>query len=248
MKNYQVILVDDERSALELLKRKVEFLFPNLKVAGTFQDPRKAISFIKSNSVDILFLDIEMPHLNGFEMLAQLSELSFQVIFVTAYNEYALTAIKQSAVDYILKPIDDKELVIAVQKAAEAIEKELQAESTEKLFGLLRDTMKRTHKLIVPTAKGLSLIPESEVLHLEGYEGYTRIHLVDGSTVLSSYSLGRFDRDDSKVFFKCHKSHIVNLEHVRAFENEGYLLLEKNHRVPISRTHRKAFLKLFNDN
>jgi two-component system LytT family response regulator len=247
VRTYQVILVDDERSALELLKRKVETLFPHLMVVGSYQDPRKAISYVKTNHIDIMFLDIEMPHLNGFEMLAQLSEVSFQVIFVTAYNEYALPAIKQSAVDYILKPIDDTELNSAVQKAVEAIEKELQVESTEKLVSLLRDTMKRTHKLIVPTAKGLSLIPESEVLHLEGYEGYTRIHLVDGSTVLSSYSLGRFDRDDSKMFFKCHKSHIVNLEHVRAFENEGYLLLEKDLRVPISRTHRKAFLKLFHE-
>ena len=248
MNTLNAIVVDDERSALELLRQKVITLHPDINISGAFQDPREALDYIKERPPDILFLDIEMPRMNGFQLLSELTDLSFQVIFVTAYNEYALKAIKESAVDYVLKPVDDADLIAAVKKARNNIEQQRQVESGEKLVQVLRDTIKRSNKLIVPTSKGMSLIPEAEVLHLEGYEGYTRIHLYNGDEIMSSYSLGKFEKSASDVFFKCHKSHIVNLERVRAFENEGYLVLDNEARVPISRSNRKPFLDLFNEN
>ncbi len=246
MKNYNIILVDDEISALKGLQQKVEKNFPNLTLMGTFQKPEEAIDFIRKNPPDLLFLDIQMPRMNGFELLESLEDISFQIIFVTAYSEYAIKAFKESAVDYILKPVDTDELISAVQKAVQRIEMEEEATSHLELVEVMRETLQKSEKLVVPTSKGLSFIPQKEVYHLEGYEGYTKIHMVSNTEILSSYSLGKFEKMLGRLFFKCHKSHIINLEKVRSFENEGYLVLENGSRVPISKTYRKTFLELFN--
>jgi len=245
MSQLKAILVDDEISNLKGLEKKLKTLFPEIEISGMFQSPEDAVSAINTTQLDILFLDIQMPRIDGFELLSRLKHINFQIIFVTAYSEYAIEAFKQSAVDYILKPIDNDDLKIAVQKALSNIVSEKEKQSNSRLLDLLSETVKK-NKVVVPTSKGISFIPEEEVMHLEGYEGYTRIHLIDSTMLMSSYNLGKFEKLLSSKFFKCHKSHIVNLERVRHFENEGYIVLDTDYRVPISKTNRKAFLELFN--
>ncbi|QJP35697.1 response regulator transcription factor [Nonlabens sp. Ci31] len=244
MKKYKAILVDDEFSALQNLHKKVLKVGNQIEVIATFQDPKKAIAAIVEHTPDLLFLDIQMPGMTGFELLQQLTHLSAQVIFSTAYNEYALEALKNNAVDYVLKPVDNEELKRAIDKAITNIEKEA-TDSNANLVALLNKIIDRDHKLKVPTQKGISFIPQEEVIHLEGYEGYTKIHLVDGKTLISSYSLGKFSDYLDDYFFKCHKSHIVNIKAVRAFENEGYVVIGEDYRVPITKTYKQAFLDLF---
>ena len=244
MSTLTAILIDDEISNLKGLEQKLGKLFPDIVIENTFQKPEEAIKVLQKQQPDVVFLDIEMPRINGFDLLAQLEIVDFQVIFVTAYSEYAIEAFKQNAVDYVLKPIDDAELINAVNKALHIIKTKSELESNHKLVNLLTSTIS-SNKIIVPTQKGMSFIPQEEVLHLEGYEGYTKIHLIDGKTIMSSYNLGKFEKLLNATFFKCHKSHVVNLEKVRHFENEGYLVLEDNQRVPISRTNKKAFLEQF---
>ena len=244
MSTLTAILIDDEISNLKGLEQKLGKLFPDIVIENTFQKPEEAIKVLQKQQPDVVFLDIEMPRINGFDLLAQLETVDFQVIFVTAYSEYAIEAFKQNAVDYVLKPIDDAELINAVNKALHIIKTKSELESNHKLVNLLTSTIS-SNKIIVPTQKGMSFIPQEEVLHLEGYEGYTKIHLIDGKTIMSSYNLGKFEKLLNATFFKCHKSHVVNLEKVRHFENEGYLVLEDNQRVPISRTNKKAFLEQF---
>ena len=245
MKTITAILVDDEISALKGLEQKVEKLFPEIKILHTTQNPDEAIKFIESSNPDIVFLDVEMPRINGFELLSKLKEVHFQVIFVTAYSEYALKALKQSAIDYVLKPVDNEELSAAINKALQAIELEHQSKSNAKLIEILTESITNSNKIIVPTHKGLSFIPQDEVLHIEGYEGYTKFHLTNNTKLVSSYSLGKFEKSLSTIFFKCHKSHIINIEKVRSFENEGYIVLEGDYRVPISKANKKVFLDLF---
>lgn len=242
----KVILVDDEISNLKGLEKKLIFLFPEIQIIGSYQTPEDAIINIEAQQPDIIFLDIEMPRINGFELLSKLKKVDFQVIFVTAYSDYALEAFKRSAVDYILKPIDNADLEIAVNKALKTISLERGQSTNANLVALLTSTVLKKNKVIVPTAKGISFLPEEEVMHLEGYEGYTRIHLMDHTIITSSYNLGKFEKLLSSKFFKCHKSHIVNLEHVRHFENEGYIVLDTNSRIPISKSNKKTFLELFN--
>ncbi|MDO6596922.1 LytTR family DNA-binding domain-containing protein [Oceanihabitans sp. 2_MG-2023] len=245
MNSITAILVDDEISNLKGLQRKLENLFPKIQISGAFQKPEDAIQAIQQQEPNILFLDIEMPRMNGFELLSKLNEINFQVIFVTAYNAYALKAFKKNAVDYVLKPIDNEDLVTAVNKAFEIIKLKNESESNLKIVSLLEESISKNNKIIVPTQKGISFIPQDEVLHLEGYEGYTKIHLIHNTTIISSYNLGKFEKLLNTNFFKCHKSHIINLEKVRHFENEGYIVLDNNYRVPISKTNKKAFLSLF---
>jgi len=243
--NIKAILVDDEISNLKGLQRKLENLFPSIHVSGAFQKPEDAIQAIIDEKPNLLFLDIEMPRINGFELLARLKEVHFHVIFVTAYSEYALKAFKKSAIDYVLKPIDNDDLVFAVNKALDIIKLKKESESNSKLLSVLEENISKSNKIIVPTQKGISFLPQDEVLHLEGYEGYTKIHLINNTTITSSYNLGKFEKLLNTTFFKCHKSHIINLEKVRHFENEGYILLDNDYRVPISKTNKKAFLSLF---
>jgi two-component system LytT family response regulator len=244
MKKYSAILVDDEYSALQNLHNKVLKVGSQVSVIATFQKPEKAIASIIENTPDIVFLDIQMPGMTGFELLQHIPTLTSQVIFSTAYNEYALEALKNNAVDYVLKPVDNEELKKAIDKAIDNIEKKA-ADSNANLVELLNKIIDRDHKLKVPTQKGISFIPQEEVIHLEGYDGYTKIHLIDGKTLTSSYNLGKFSDYLDDYFFKCHKSHIVNIKAVRAFENEGYVVLGENYRVPITKTYKQAFLDLF---
>lgn len=240
------ILVDDEISNLKSLQKKIKSLYPEIEILGAYQKPEEAIIALEKEAVNILFLDIQMPRINGFELLSKLTDVNFQVIFVTAYSEYAIDAFKKSAIDYVLKPIDNDDLVIAINKALEIIKLKNEKVSNLKLVNLLEENISKNNKIIIPTLKGISFIPQDEVLHFEGYEGYTKIHLVNNVTITSSYNLGKFEKLLSSKFFKCHKSHIINLEKVRHFENEGYIVLDNEYRVPISKTNKKAFLKLFN--
>ncbi len=245
-KSYTAVIIDDELSALKGLENKLTALFPNLEIAGRFRKPEEAIEWLSENTPDIVFLDIQMPRMTGFELLARLKSVHFQLIFVTAYCDYALDAIKQSAVGYVMKPVDDDDLSRAVSKALEIIEMQEEARQTKKVMDLLSQTLSETGKIIVPTSRGFSFIPKDDVIRIEGYEGYTKFHLAGGEELVSSYNLGKFEKKlNDKRFFKCHKSHIINLKKVKGYENEGFILLENNHRVPISRTYKKAFLGLF---
>ena len=246
MKQIKTILVDDEDSALKGLKNKVEKLFPEIEILNIYQKPEEAITGINKLNPDLVFLDIEMPRMDGFELLSELSHINFQVIFVTAYSEYALKALKNSAIDYLLKPVDDIDLKIAVTKAIQIINEKEQNETNSSLISLLTKTKSAGNNITVPTSRGISFIPQEEVMHLEGYKGYTKIHLEDGETITSSYNLGKFEKMLNSNFFKTHKSHIINIDKVRHFENEGYIILNDDYRVPIAKANKKDFLELIN--
>lgn len=240
------ILIDDEFSALRGLQQKLHKNFPEIEILNTFQQPEKAIEALQQKQPDLVFLDIQMPRMTGFELLTKLKNIDFQIIFVTAYNEYALEALKVSAVDYVLKPVDGDDLIIAVNKALKLIEEKQTNAHQANLVKLLSKTVLNNNKVVIPTTTGLSFITQEEILHLEGYDGYTKFHLSTGETIISSYNLGKFEKKlNPNLFFKCHKSHIIQIARVRNLENEGYILLENKQRVPISKTNKKLFLEFF---
>lgn len=245
MNTITAILVDDEIPNLKGLRKKMEKLFPEIKILNCYQKPEEAITAINNNQPNILFLDIQMPRINGFELLSQLKEIDFQIIFVTAYSEYAIAAFKKSAIDYILKPIDNDDLIIAVNKAITNIKSQNENENNTKLIDFLSKEITQNNTLLIPTVKGVSFIKQNEILYLEGYKGYTKIHLEDKTIIISSYNIGKFENQLSTQFFKCHKSYIVNLSFIKQFEKEGYILLTNDFRLPVSKANRNNLISLF---
>ena len=244
MSKITAIIVDDEISNIKGLQKKVTNLFPEITIIATHQKPEEAIISIEKNKPDILFLDVEMPRINGFELLSKLREINFEIIFVTAFSEYAIEAFKNCAIGYILKPIDNDDLIKSIHKAKENIALKLENKKNVHLLQFISEANTNSNKLIIPTIKGVSFIPQKEVIHIEGFDGYTKIHLIDNTKIVSSYNIGKYEKVMCSFFYKCHKSHIINLEKVRHFENEGYIVLENKKRVPVSKTKRKEFIDL----
>ena len=244
MTNINCILVDDEIASLKNLERKINQFFPNLNILDKFQNPEDAISFLNTNEVSLVFLDIQMPRINGFEVLTTVKNVDFKVIFVTAYNEYALEALKKSAIDYILKPIDDDDLKVAIQKTIKLIDEENESTHNKELLELLQESISNQKKLLVPNEKGFSVIDQNDILYLEGYDGYTKINIDPERQIISSYGLGKYEQKLNANFFKTHKSYIVNLNKIIEFEKEGYVVLSNNVRIPISKKSKNELLDL----
>lgn len=244
MTNINCILVDDEIASLKNLERKINQFFPNLTILEKFQKPEDAILFLNTNEVSLVFLDIQMPRINGFELLTTVKNVDFKVIFVTAYNEYALEALKKSAIDYILKPIDDDDLKVAIQKTIKIIDEENESTHNKELLELLQESISNQKKLLVPNEKGFSVIEQNDILYLEGYDGYTKINIDPERQIISSYGLGKYEQKLNANFFKTHKSYIVNLNKIIEFEKEGYVVLSNNVRIPISKKSKNELLDL----
>lgn len=237
----KAILVDDEEKALKSLASKIEQFFPEIEIVQLEQNPEKSVEIIKQQQPDIVFLDVEMPVLSGFDVLANIENPNFEIIFVTAYSNYAIEAFQHCAIGYVVKPIDNDELKLAINNALKNIDSKSSLVKNQALLELLTDSSDK--KIIIPTSTGFSLVKLTDILHLEGYSGYTKIHLIDNSEIISSYNIGKFEKMLNDSFFKCHKSHIVNLKRIKAFENEGYLVLENDVRVIISRAKKKDILE-----
>lgn len=238
------ILIDDEAKALKMLQKKIEKNFPQLEILDSFQEPEQAVTAIKKLKPDLVFLDIAMPNMSGFDVLSQFDEPDFEVIFVTAYDNYAIQAIRHAAIGYIVKPIDDEALAQAIKKA----EKNIQLKSAKNNNKVLLDLLtEKSNTISIPTQDGYTFIKKENVIRLEGADGYTKIICKDKSEYLSSYNLGKFlELLDTNNFFQPHRSHIINLKYVTRYLNEGYLELADKTMVPLVKTKRKAFLDLMN--
>lgn len=238
----QAIIVDDEKNAMESLALKVSKYFPNISITHKFQNPQKAVEEINKSHPHILFLDIEMPVLSGFDVLSKIENPNFEIIFVTAYNEYAIDAIKHCAIGYIVKPIDNDELKAAIDNALKNINQKSPLEKNRQLLENLVSNGNST--IVIPTQKGLSFIKIENIIRFEGIDGYTQIILVDSKPILSSYSIGKFSKNNTLINFGlAHKSHFINLDFVKEYLNEGYIILTNNDKIPVSKTKRVEFLE-----
>lgn len=241
-KNINAIIIDDEKNALENLALKVSKYFPEIAITHTFQNPKKAIEEINNKQPDLVFIDIEMPVLSGFDVLSKIENPDFEIIFVTAYNEYAINAIKHSAIGYIVKPIDNDELVPAIKNALKNINQKSTLEKNRLLLENLITNGNST--IVIPTQKGLSLIKTNDIIRFEGIDGYTKIILTNNTSILSSYSIGKFTQTTNlNNFYLIHKSHFINLNYLKEYLNEGYVIMTNNDKAPITKIRRKIFLE-----
>lgn len=241
----KVIIIDDEKHAIITLQHLLQ-KFDDVEILETIQDSSKAKAIIEDKKPDLLFLDIEMPILNGFELLQEFEELNFKVIFTTAYDQYAIKALKINALDYLLKPIDLDELRNALDKY---VTNEIFT-SNEQIAQLTQFNISQmSETLALSTQKGLVFIKIKDIMYFEADGSYTHVYMSEGQQHLVSKSLSNFEEvlQDNPLFFRSHKSNLVNLNFIKQYirGEGGELIMQNDKSIVLSRNKKQEFLNLF---
>jgi len=242
----KAILVDDEPDGIRTLHKMLELHCPQIKVAATCSNAMEAIHQIKEIHPDVVFLDIQMPGKSGLELLSELPVKNFEVIFVTAHNEYILQALQYSAADYLLKPVDEDRLIEAVQRVESKLETGKREERKEALLHNLHKTGSPAEmRLCLPTLKGFIVLKLEEIIYCEAERSYTIFHLEGNRTVTVSRPL--FDYDvllKDTTFLRIHKSYLINLLHVKEYQRGegGLVIMSDNAEIEVSRRKKDLFL------
>jgi len=244
----KAIIIDDENKARSVLKTLVQEDCPEITFLDEASDLLSGVQKIKITNPDIVFLDIEMPEHSGLEIINFFKDepVNFQIIFTTAYNQYAIEALKLSAIDYILKPIDSEELVSAVRKAKYAIEKNNinnKLSNIEKVFNQLS-----LNKIALEVPKGILFVSHDDIIMFEADGVYTKVYLKNGKIELISKTLKYFveQLEDKSIFYKPHRSYLINLKFMNQLvKKDGlHIVLENKKTIPISRDKKNEFLRL----
>ena len=241
----KVVIVDDEIDAVKSVELVLKNYCTNVKVVGIAHSALQGIKVINEKKPDLVLLDIDMPHGSGFDLLEGLPERKFLVIFVTAYNEFAIKAFKVNAIDYILKPLDIDDLITAVEKAEKLIDKN--KENLPDYESLLK-TIKPIpcNKISIPTRDAIEFIDPCEIIYIEGDGSYSKIFFNNRKELLVSKNLKEIqDMLDENAFFRSHNSQIVNLNHVAKFniKEGGYIEMSNGTLINLSRRRKDEFME-----
>ncbi|MGC4235682.1 MAG: LytTR family DNA-binding domain-containing protein [Niabella sp.] len=244
----KILIIDDEAAASNMLKLLIEKHVAGEKQVQVCNNPTTAVAVITGFQPHLIMLDIEMPHLNGFDLLNQLGSWDFDVIFTTAYDQYAIKAIRFSALDYLLKPIDIVDLQNAVYRHIAL--RENKAAPKEVLVNNLMSNLQQkdsaAFKLALNTMEGYYFFPPREIIRCEGNDNYTRFYLVNGEALLVSRTLKDFEEILTDYdFVRAHKSHLVNMSYVTRFDKEGLIWLTNGISIPVSRRKKAQIVRYF---
>jgi len=242
------IIIDDEQHAIESLKYELLENCSQILIVATTTNPVEGLELIKKLQPDLIFMDIEMPQMNGFELLSQVeNNIDFDVIFVTAYDHYAIKAFKFSAVDYLLKPVNGLHLKMAVS----LLEKRKYSFNNRHLKTLINNISKKDQKLekiVLPTSTGLEFVEVNNIVRCESNGNYCKVHLIDKQTIFLAKTLKEiesllFDQG----FYRVHNSHLISMVHIVRYihSDGGFIELVDNSKIPISRNRKKEFLLKF---
>jgi two-component system LytT family response regulator len=244
----KAILIDDEAHCLDSLSILLNEYCPTVQIIEKCSSPEQGFAAIKDLNPDLVILDIDMPGMNGFELLDQFQIITFAVIFVTGHDQYAIRAIHLSALDYLLKPVNPQELIKSVNK----VQTRRQLPTTEQLEMLLKQLIDKDYqpvKIAVSTLEGFEMIPAEQVIRCEAFNNYTRLYLKENKKITASRTLKEIEHQlhNFPFFFRVHHSYIVNLnEVVRYVRGEGgHLVMSDGSTVNVSRSRKEALLKLF---
>jgi two-component system, LytTR family, response regulator len=245
----KAVLVDDEVHCLDTLEMLIADYCPDVQVAGRCLSGKKALEFINKVQPELVFLDIEMPTMNGFELLENYDQIPFSVIFTTGYDQYAIKAIRFSALDYLLKPIDPRELVASIHKVQ--VQKNLP--SPEQLMMLMNQIHHKEinyNKIAIPTSEGFELVPADQVVFCEASDNYTHLFLKNGTKITACRTLKEIEEqlDDFSSFQRVHHSFIVNLNEAKKYirGDGGYIVMNNGSTINVSRSRKDMLLKKFN--
>tara|TARA_R110000868_G_scaffold93810_6_gene259503 strand:- start:14072 stop:14806 length:735 start_codon:yes stop_codon:yes gene_type:complete len=241
----EAVLVDDEIKALQSLSWELTNFSDEIKVVASFTDPVEALKYLEQHPPDCLFLDIEMPTMDGFQFIQKLQNKEFPVVITTAYNQYAIKALKNEAIDYLLKPIDTDDLNATISKIKKFNNKNYTAEKLEKiLLKFNSDSLQK--KITINTDGKLLFLQSDEILFAESDGNYSTLFLSDGQKILLTKKLKEVNQILPKdTFFRIHNSFIINLNKIKEFlKTDGYVILQSNHKIPVSRQKKSDFLDL----
>ena len=247
MKKLRTILIDDENHCNETLKYELDRHCPQVEVVDVCSSAMEGLTSIDQHQPDLVFLDIEMPKLNGIEMLSKISPVNFSVIFVTAYDQYAIKAFRLSAVDYLLKPVMSDVLIEAVEKA---VNRNMSTSFQEHINTLLQNMQKpiltETARIALPTREGLDFVHVRDIIRCQSESNYTTIYFSNRKSLLLAKTLKELEHLLEEFgFFRCHQSHIIQLSFVEKFvrRDGGYLVMVDGIKIPVSKRKREACLE-----
>lgn len=237
MNTYKAIIIDDDEFIRKSLQDNLERAFPELKLVANCSDAFAGLEAIQHHHPNLVFLDIEMPGLSGFEMLNKINPISFEIIFITSFDHYAIKAIRYSALDYLLKPINPEELKNAIERFKERKGTEFNPVPVlQNFISNLRAKNPDEFKLAISTTEGTLFLPIQDIIRLEAEGSYTTFHLLQRKKLVASRTLKDFaELLDERRFIRIHKSHVVNRRYVKSILNTHQLLMEDNSAVDVSR-------------
>lgn len=245
MNKLTAILVDDMPSALQLLQADIESKHADIEIIGTAKSVVEAAKLLRSETPDILFLDIMLGDGTGFDLLEIIPDLKSKIIFVTASDEYAIKAFKFAAIDYILKPYSDEELATAIDKVKQQLHPD--KEQLKILKNTLESPEKKPQKISLHTLEKISVVDLDEIVRCESDSNNTMFHLADGRKIFVTKTLKYFaDILKEYQFVRVHQSHLINLQYVKEFikSDGGYIILKNGSNVPVSARKRAEVIEI----
>ena len=244
----KVIIVDDEILVAQNLEMLLKRYCPDVVIEGVVHSAKDAEELIRDKRPDVIFLDVEMPNGNGFDLLKRFDQVNFGVIFVTAFDHYAIKAIKYSAIDYLLKPIDINELTAAVQKAELQIKNKSVNQGLNLLLNNLAQPVSRLQKLTLPTMDGMMFVNIDEILYCKSDGNYTLFYLANGQTPMATRQIGTYeDMLPEPLFCRIHRQYIVNVNKVSKYikGRGGYVVMSDGKIIDVSVRKKEDFLNAY---
>ena len=240
------VLIDDEIDSIRVLERMLTSYCPEVTIVGKADGVEIGMHVIQSTKPDLVFLDIEMTHGNAFDLLNQLQPIDFQVIFVTAFDNYALRAFKYSAVDYLLKPVDIGDLQSALERVMQKTQGKTFLTQMETLLYNVETFQLTLQKMAVPTLTGLVFIPIKDIMRFEAQGSYTTIFLTNGEQIIATRNIKEYeDLLPPAIFCRVHNSHIINLHKIQKYHKGrgGYVVMEDGNTIEVASRRREEFLR-----
>ncbi len=243
----KAIIVDDEKSSIDVLEWLLKTYCPDVTLIAACRSAEEGIKAIESQRPDILFLDIEMPKMNGFDMLEKLKNITFDIVFITAYDNFAVRAFKFAALNYLLKPVDPDELVATIQRYKEK-KTPASSEQLSLLFQNLLNKEATIDRIALSTKDGLIFAQTKNIVYCEAESNYTKVVMADGQKIVVARTLKELDEAlAGNTFFRIHNSFLININHVVRFvrEDGGYVEMQDKTQIGIARSKKDAFFQLF---
>jgi len=238
------ILIDDEKHCNQTLEIEIGKHCPDVKILGSYTSGKEGLAAINSLQPNLVFLDIEMPWMNGFEVLQKVAHLNFDVIFITAYDTYAIKAFRFSAIDYLLKPIQHQLLVNAIEKVKKKNNHNLPYEQLDTLLHNMKNNAEN-NRVVFSTSEGLEIVEIKDIVRCQSDNNYTYIYLSSGEHIFLSKTLKEVEQMiQSSTFIRVHQSHLVNINFIKRFVkgDGGYLLLKDDKQVSVSKSRREQLM------